>query len=74
MQIMQKITPCLWFDDQAEEVVDFYVSIFNNSKIVTIARLVFELDGQSFTALNGGMHSNLAKRFHSRFSVRHKQR
>lgn len=35
---MQKITPCLWFDDQAEEAVNFYVSIFRNSKIVSIAR------------------------------------
>ncbi len=35
---MQKITPCLWFDDQAEEAANFYTSIFNNSKIVTIAR------------------------------------
>ncbi len=35
---MQKVTPCLWFDDQAEEAVNFYVSIFNNSKIETITR------------------------------------
>lgn len=35
---MQKITPCLWFDDQAEEAVKFYTSIFKNSKIGTIAR------------------------------------
>jgi predicted 3-demethylubiquinone-9 3-methyltransferase (glyoxalase superfamily) len=35
---MQKITPCLWFDNQAEEAVNFYVSIFKNSKIVSIAR------------------------------------
>ncbi len=35
---MQKITPCLWFDDQAEEAVNFYASIFNNSKIGTITR------------------------------------
>jgi predicted 3-demethylubiquinone-9 3-methyltransferase (glyoxalase superfamily) len=35
---MQKITPFLWFDDQAEEAVKFYVSIFNNSKIGAIAR------------------------------------
>ena len=38
MQVIQKITPCLWFDDQAEEAVDFYAAIFRNSKIVTIAR------------------------------------
>lgn len=69
---MQKITPCLWFDDQAEEAVEFYTAIFKNSKIVTVARygeagqdihrkpvgsvmtVAFELDGQTFTALNGG--------------------
>lgn len=69
---MQKITPCLWFDDQAEEAVKFYASIFKNSKIGKIARygkegyeihgrpegsvltIEFELDGQPFTALNGG--------------------
>ena len=72
MQVNQKITPCLWFDDQAEEAVDFYTAIFRDSKIVTIARygkaghdvhgkpagtvmtVAFELDGQAFTALNGG--------------------
>ena len=65
---MQKITPFLWFDGQAEEAAKFYVSIFKNSKIVTIARygeagpgpkgsvmtVVFQLDGQEFIALNGG--------------------
>src|SRR6266545_3082887 len=65
---MQKITPFLWFDDQAEEAANFYVSIFKNSKIVNIARygeagpgpagtvmtVAFELNGQEFTALNGG--------------------
>jgi predicted 3-demethylubiquinone-9 3-methyltransferase (glyoxalase superfamily) len=72
MQLVQKISPCLWFDDQAEEAVKFYTSIFKNSKIVNIARygeagyeihgklagtvmtVAFELDGQVFTALNGG--------------------
>ncbi|HEY5620017.1 MAG TPA: VOC family protein [Vicinamibacterales bacterium] len=72
MHISQKITPCLWFDDQAEEAATFYVSIFKNSKITSIARyskagqeihgrppgsvmtVSFELDGQPFTALNGG--------------------
>jgi predicted 3-demethylubiquinone-9 3-methyltransferase (glyoxalase superfamily) len=72
MQVMQKITPCLWFDDQAEEAVEFYTAIFRNSKIVSVARygeagrevhgkpagtvmvVAFELDGQAFTALNGG--------------------
>jgi predicted 3-demethylubiquinone-9 3-methyltransferase (glyoxalase superfamily) len=72
MQVIQKITPCLWFDDQAEEAAEFYTAIFSNSKIVNIARygeaghevhgkpagtvmiVAFELDGQAFTALNGG--------------------
>jgi predicted 3-demethylubiquinone-9 3-methyltransferase (glyoxalase superfamily) len=65
---MQKISPFLWFDTQAEEAAKFYVSIFRNSKIGKIARygeagpgpqgsvmtVAFELDGQQFTALNGG--------------------
>jgi predicted 3-demethylubiquinone-9 3-methyltransferase (glyoxalase superfamily) len=65
---MQKITPFLWFDTQAEEAAKFYTSIFPNSKIVTLARygeagpgprgsvmtVVFELDGQRMIALNGG--------------------
>ena len=72
MQVIQKITPCLWFDDQAEEAVEFYTAIFRNSKIVEVARygeagreihgkpagtvmtVAFELEGQAFTALNGG--------------------
>ena len=65
---MQRITPCLWFDDQAEEAAKFYVSIFKNSKIGTITRcgdagpgpkgsaltVAFQLNGQDFIALNGG--------------------
>ena len=65
---MQKITPFLWFDGKAEEAANFYVSIFKNSKIVNVIRhgdagpgpkgtvmsAVFELDGQTFMALNGG--------------------
>jgi predicted 3-demethylubiquinone-9 3-methyltransferase (glyoxalase superfamily) len=69
---MQKITPCLWFDSNAEEAVNFYTSVFKNSKIGNISRygeagheihgkpagtvltIEFELDGQAFTALNGG--------------------
>jgi predicted 3-demethylubiquinone-9 3-methyltransferase (glyoxalase superfamily) len=72
MQIKQKITPCLWFDNQAEEAAGFYLSVFKNSRIVNVTRygeagkeihgrppgsvltVAFELDGQSFTALNGG--------------------
>ena len=67
---MQKITPFLWFDDQAEEAADFYTSIFKNSKIGTITRfgeegsgrpgsvmtVTFQIEGQEFTALNGGPH------------------
>jgi predicted 3-demethylubiquinone-9 3-methyltransferase (glyoxalase superfamily) len=65
---MQKITPFLWFDNQAEEAARLYCSIFKNSKINSIARypegspgpagavmtVQFQLDGQNFTALNGG--------------------
>jgi predicted 3-demethylubiquinone-9 3-methyltransferase (glyoxalase superfamily) len=65
---MQKITPFLWFDHQAEEAVNFYTSVFNNSKIGKIARygedgpgpkgsvmtITFQLEGQDFMALNGG--------------------
>src|SRR5882672_904423 len=72
MKITHRITPCLWFDDQAEDAAKLYTSIFRNSKIVTLSRygeagreihgkppgtvltVAFELDGQSFTALNGG--------------------
>jgi len=65
---MQKITPFLWFDNQAEEAAKFYTSIFKNSKIKSISRygdagpgpkgqvmvVAFELAGQEFLALNGG--------------------
>jgi predicted 3-demethylubiquinone-9 3-methyltransferase (glyoxalase superfamily) len=65
---MQKITPFLWFDNQAEEAVNYYVSIFKNSKITDVSRygeggpgtpgqvmaISFQLDGQNFSALNGG--------------------
>jgi predicted 3-demethylubiquinone-9 3-methyltransferase (glyoxalase superfamily) len=65
---MQKISPFLWFDGNAEEAVNFYVSIFKNSKILTISRygdtgpgpkgsvmvVKFQLNGQEFMALNGG--------------------
>ena len=70
--VAQKITPCLWFDSQAQEAAEFYTAIFRNSKITKISRygeagreahgqppgsvmtVAFELDGQAFTALNGG--------------------
>jgi predicted 3-demethylubiquinone-9 3-methyltransferase (glyoxalase superfamily) len=65
---MQKLTPCLWFDTQGEEAAEFYTSVFPNSRILKVARygeagprpagtvmmVEFELDGQTFTALNGG--------------------
>jgi predicted 3-demethylubiquinone-9 3-methyltransferase (glyoxalase superfamily) len=65
---MQKITPFLWFDDQAEEAMNFYVGVFKNSKGGNVTRYgdagpgpkgsvmtaSFELEGQQFTALNGG--------------------
>jgi len=67
-KIMQKITPFLWFDGKAEEAMNFYISIFKNSKVVSIMRYgdagpgpkgtvmsaTFELEGQRFIALNGG--------------------
>jgi len=72
MPVLQKITPCLWFDNQAEEAARFYTAIFANSRMGAIARygeagqevhgqeagtvmtVAFELEGQAFTALNGG--------------------
>jgi predicted 3-demethylubiquinone-9 3-methyltransferase (glyoxalase superfamily) len=72
MPTIQTITPCLWFDDQAEAAAEFYTTIFRNAKIVKMSRygesgqeihgksagtvltVVFELEGQTFTALNGG--------------------
>ncbi len=67
---MQKITPFLWFDKEAEEAANFYVSVFKNSKVVEVARypegspapagsvmtVNFQLDGQDFVALNAGPH------------------
>ncbi|MBP7998384.1 MAG: VOC family protein [Chloroflexi bacterium] len=64
-RIMQKITPFLWFDNQAEEAMNFYTTIFPNSKISHISRYgenealmtaTFELNGQEFMVLNGGPH------------------
>jgi predicted 3-demethylubiquinone-9 3-methyltransferase (glyoxalase superfamily) len=69
MQFKHKIVPCLWFDSEAEEAANRYVGIFPNAKITDISRYAqdihgkpkgsvltvsFELDGQGFTALNGG--------------------
>jgi predicted 3-demethylubiquinone-9 3-methyltransferase (glyoxalase superfamily) len=72
MTAVQPITPCLWFDTQAEEAARYYIGIFKSSKITNISRyteagrevhgkpagtvltVAFELNGQPFTALNGG--------------------
>jgi predicted 3-demethylubiquinone-9 3-methyltransferase (glyoxalase superfamily) len=65
---MQKITPFLWFDSNAEEAVGFYLSVFKDGKIITttqypengprpagmVMTIAFELQGQQFVALNGG--------------------
>ena len=53
---MKKITPFLWFDTQAEEAMNFYCSIFKNSKILSVspASVNFELEGQEFVAFNAG--------------------
>ena len=60
---MKKITPFLWFDTQAEEAMNYYVSIFKNSKVLEVQRqgpdgpvfsVSFELDGQEFMGLNAG--------------------
>ena len=65
---MSKISPMLWFDNQAEEAMNFYISVFKNSKVLSVARYgdagpgpkgsvmtaSFELEGQKFTALNAG--------------------
>lgn len=67
---MQKITPFLWFNDKAEEATNFYVSIFKNSKVVSVRRFsgagpgpkgavmstIFQIEGEEFFALNGGPH------------------
>ena len=65
---MQKIVPCLWFDNNAEEAIEYYISIFNDSRIESVSRygaegpgpegsvlvIEFTLEGQRFMALNGG--------------------
>ena len=60
---MPTITPFLWFDSQAEEAMNYYLSIFKNSKVLSVNRadgkvltVTFELEGQKFMALNGGPH------------------
>ena len=74
MPKLQRLTPCLWFDDKAEEAANFYVAVFDNSRVNAVTRygeagheihgrpagsvmtVEFELDGHTFTALNGGPH------------------
>ena len=67
---MDKISPCLWFDGNAEEAMNFYLSVFKDAKVTDVLRwgeggmapagsvltCTFELHGQTFTALNGGPH------------------
>ena len=61
---MSKVTPFLWFDTQAEEAMNFYVSLFKNSKVNNVSRgpdgkaftVSFELDGREFMGLNAGPH------------------
>jgi predicted 3-demethylubiquinone-9 3-methyltransferase (glyoxalase superfamily) len=67
---MQKVSPFLWFDGQAEEAANFYISLFENSRITHVSRygeggpapkgtamsVTFELDGREYMALNGGPH------------------
>lgn len=74
---MQKITPFLWFDNNAEEAAQFYTSIFKNSKILAVSRygdagpgpkgsvmvVKFQLEGQEFTALNGGPRFKFSEAF-----------
>ena len=74
---MKKITPFLWFNDNAGEAAEFYCSLFKNSKINSITRfgeagpgpkgsvmsVIFELDGQTIFALNGGPHFQLTEAF-----------
>jgi predicted 3-demethylubiquinone-9 3-methyltransferase (glyoxalase superfamily) len=72
--LKQRLTPCLWFDKEAEEAANFYVGIFKSSRITSVTRypsagqeihgqpagsvmvVAYELDGHTFTALNGGPH------------------
>jgi predicted 3-demethylubiquinone-9 3-methyltransferase (glyoxalase superfamily) len=72
---VQKITPYLWFDNQAEEAATYYTSVFKNSRIVNVNRIseggplpagsvvtaTFEIEGQQFVALNGGPRFNFTE-------------
>ncbi len=75
MSVKSRISTCLWFNDDGEEAAKFYVSLFSNSRIVSVSRYGeggmmrkglamltrFELDGASFAALNGGRHFKLTE-------------
>jgi predicted 3-demethylubiquinone-9 3-methyltransferase (glyoxalase superfamily) len=85
---VQKITPFLWFDDQAEEAMNFYVSVFKNSKVGRVTRYgeggpgpkgtvmsaTFQLDGQEFFALNGARTSPSRPRYRSSSTVRRRKK
>lgn len=72
---MQKISTCLWFDNEAEEAAEFYVSVFDDSRILDVSRYgeggpgpageaitaEFEIEGRRFLALNGGAPSNFTE-------------
>ena len=71
---MQKITPFLWFDGNAEDAINFYVSIFKNSSIISVSRMgsapdaplfsaTFNIEGQQLMVLNGGPHYRLTPAF-----------
>ena len=72
---IQRITPFLWFNSEAEEAANFYVSLFGNSRVLHVARygeagpkggvmvVAFELEGQRLTALNGGPNFKLDEAF-----------
>ena len=84
----QKITTFLWFDDNAEEAANFYVSIFKNSKVLntnrygdagpgpkgTVMTIAFQLDGQEFTALNGGPRFKFTEAIPSSFTVKRRRK
>jgi predicted 3-demethylubiquinone-9 3-methyltransferase (glyoxalase superfamily) len=73
--MQQRITPFLWFNENAEEAMNFYTSIFKNSKVLNVSRYgdagpgpsgtvmsaIFQLDGQEFMALNGGPEFNFTE-------------
>ena len=77
MRMQKKIIPFLWFNDNAEEAANFYVSIFKNSKVLginyyppeapgkegTVMTVKFELDGEEIVALNGGPHFTFSEAF-----------